>query len=428
MNDQRVLAGNERAVLQEALALGGYRRLRMPAALEAAYKAHRQALSITQIHLHWRAVMLAIAMLVASLFVSGLVSAALQDLVVFGSVVVLLVIGMVVLGARVPLLHPSIDLLVALAAFIGLFGMHVGALVAPVDSDLRAIAEYGVIFITLALFTISGLSFAQSIAVCAATLLLTLLASFLSPAIAPWLAAADLPPMFTPVITPFAPDWGHFAFYGLGGVLIAALIGLSQEMRERKVFLQARLLTLEKRELDELSRELTLISREDALTHLANRRHFDEVFAREWSACLREGTLMNLIFIDVDFFKRYNDHYGHQAGDECLARVAAVLATQAKRGADFVARYGGEEFVAFFPRTNSDGLVAIAQRMIDAVDELQIAHACSEAAAHVTISVGLAVMNPAPGSSADALLHAADAALYRAKQAGRHRCAVSWQT
>lgn len=420
------LSGGERAALQEALALPGYRLLTLSEPLEQGYAATRQALAISSIRQHWRIVALAVLLIGLLMFATNLVDERMAGMVLFGYGVMLFAILLVAAGASIERLHPHIDRLVAFAAFISLLGMHVGVVIAPDASDLRAVAEYGAIFVMIALFTVSGLGFRQAVAVGALSLLALLMASALSPQ---WPTMKDLfalPPAFDPVFVRFSPDWHRFPFYGLGALLIAALLGVSYDMRERRVFLQERLLVHEKHELDQLSRELTLISREDALTRLANRRHFDEVFVREWSGCLREGLSMNLLFIDVDFFKRYNDHYGHQAGDECLARVAGALATEAKRGADFVARYGGEEFVAFFPRTNNAGLGAIAQRMVDAVDELGIPHAASDVASHVTISVGIAAITPLPGMSSEVLLQAADAALYRAKQAGRHRHVAAW--
>jgi len=416
----------ERAALQEALALPGYRLLTMSPALEDAFARSRQALAIAEIRDHWRSVVLAVALIALALFATNLVDPRLEALVLLACALIAAVIGTVALGANLPVLNPHIDAVVSVAAATGLLGMHAGVLVTTPGSNLQSVIEYGCIFVMIALFTLSGLGFRQALRVGVLTLLAVACLCALSPAFPAWRQSLGAPAMFDPLFVVMEPQWQRFAFYGPGALLIGTLLGISNDMRERRVFLQERLLVHEKHELDLLSRELTLISREDALTRLANRRHFDEVFAREWSACLREGMSMNLFFIDVDYFKRYNDHYGHQAGDECLARVAGALATQAKRGADFVARYGGEEFVAFFPRTNSAGLTAIAERMVEAVDELAIPHAASGVAAQVTISVGIAVVTPLPGMSSETLLQAADTALYRAKQAGRHRYVASW--
>ncbi len=389
-----------RAPLQAALDGGTLAQLRLPAFLEAQYHARRRAHAVAEIRSRWLLVAATIAVIAAVTFGFGNIPVDLYGAVVFGFGTVLLGVAAVGISVTVPALHPQVDRVLAGAAFVSLTGMLIGTVVAPAGTALRSIAEYGVIFITMAICTISSMSFRRAVLV-----VLAALATFFA--------------------LGFAPDWSRFPYFALGSALIAGLTGLTFELRQRVVFLQERLLVLEKRELDELTRELGVISRQDALTGLANRRHFDEVFAREWAAAMREGAAMNLLFIDVDYFKRYNDHYGHQAGDDCLARVAAALAGQCKRGSDFVARYGGEEFVAFFPRTNSAGLRAIAQRMIDAVDELALPHAASDSSAHVTISVGLAVLAPEPGQSSEVLVQQADAALYRAKQAGRHCCVVA---
>lgn len=393
-------ADAERVPLQAALDGGALALLRLPATLAAQYHARRRANAVAEIRSRWMLVAATIAVIAAVAFGLGDIPADLYGMVVFGFCTVLVGVAAVGISATLPALHPQIDRVLAGAAFVSLTGMLFGTVVAPAGTPLRSIAEYGVIFITLAICTISGMSFRRAVLV-----VLAALATFLAAGV--------------------VPDWSRFPYFALGSALIAGLTGLTFELRQRVVFLQERLLVLEKRELDELTRELGVISRQDALTGLANRRHFDEVFAREWAAAMREGAVMNLLFIDVDHFKRYNDHYGHQAGDECLARVAAALASQCKRGSDFVARYGGEEFVAFFPRTNSAGLRAIAQRMIDAVDALALPHAAADSARHVTISVGLAVQAPEPGQASEVLVQQADAALYRAKQAGRHCCVVA---
>lgn len=417
----------EKAPLLALLSGVPWKRLRLAPDLEEAYHLRRRELSVSGVRDNWVIVAVTVALIGVVTFWSGMVADEIHSVVVFGYVAVFFSIALVATGALVSALNARIDDLMMVAALIALGGMHLGVVVAPEGSALRSTAEYGVIFITIAVCTISGMSLPRALLVIVTALVGLLLASVLSllyPASPGWLG---LPPVFLPVLDGFTPDWYRFPYYAVGSAAIAALIGVSQDVRERTVFLQQQLLKLERRELGVLSQELAVLSRQDALTGLANRRHFDEVLTREWAACQRECTAMNLLFIDVDFFKRYNDHYGHQAGDECLTQVARALASQAKRGADFVARYGGEEFVAFFPRTNTEGLLAIAQRMLQAVDALQIPHAASDAAPCVTISIGLAVVTPTPGSSVETLVEAADTALYRAKHAGRHRCVASWQ-
>jgi len=158
----------------------------------------------------------------------------------------------------------------------------------------------------------------------------------------------------------------------------------------------------------------------DGLTGIANRRLFDETFAREWARGVRERTSIAILMLDLDFFKAYNDGYGHQAGDDCLARVAAALSACIKRPGDAIARYGGEEFVALLPDTSLEGAISIAEELRAAVAALAIAHQGSSLG-HVSVSVGAAAAIPERADGAPALLHAADDRLYRAKLGGRNR-------
>ena len=161
----------------------------------------------------------------------------------------------------------------------------------------------------------------------------------------------------------------------------------------------------------------------DALTGIANRRAFDEAFAREWATGARDGRTIGLLMIDVDYFKLYNDAYGHVAGDECLRRVAAAIAAGMVRAGDLAARYGGEEFVVLVPSTSVTGVLTIAENLCGAVGALEIAHGGSSLG-RVTCSIGVATCVPSSTADAAVLLRAADDALYRAKHAGRNRIAA----
>lgn len=159
----------------------------------------------------------------------------------------------------------------------------------------------------------------------------------------------------------------------------------------------------------------------DGLTGVHNRRHFDERLASEWGRSARNRQPLSVVLIDVDYFKRYNDRYGHQAGDDCLRRIAAALDGGLRRPGDLLARYGGEEFVCLLPDTNLDGALHLAEQLGRRVFELQIEHADSPVAAMVTISLGVCGTTAAAHGSAAALLSGADAQLYAAKSRGRHR-------
>jgi diguanylate cyclase (GGDEF)-like protein len=163
--------------------------------------------------------------------------------------------------------------------------------------------------------------------------------------------------------------------------------------------------------------ELALV---DALTGIANRRKFDETLETEWARARREGAPIALVMIDIDYFKAFNDSYGHQAGDLCLQQVARALAECAQRPTDLFARYGGEEFVALLPSTDVDGATAFGERLRAALGRLNIAHSGSSLG-HVSLSAGVAAARPRDAAPPAELIAAADAALYDAKIAGRNR-------
>lgn len=159
----------------------------------------------------------------------------------------------------------------------------------------------------------------------------------------------------------------------------------------------------------------------DGLTGIPNRRNFDNVCQLEWKRGLRGTAMLALMLIDIDHFKQFNDTYGHQAGDDCLARVAKALSQSVHRPGDLVARYGGEEFVCLLPETGLEGASAIARTLLQAVSNLNVPHSGSSAADHVTISIGVASAKISETGSAAALLALADENLYKAKSAGRNR-------
>ena len=167
----------------------------------------------------------------------------------------------------------------------------------------------------------------------------------------------------------------------------------------------------------------------DGLTGVPNRRKFDEQLVRDWRQSQREQTALSVILIDVDHFKRYNDHYGHQAGDAALQAVARVLDGTLKRPHDLLARYGGEEFVGVLPNTGLSEAVELAERMQTEVRALNLEHVGSPEAQVVTISLGVATVVARSDLAPQALVEAADQQLYAAKQAGRARvCAAALNT
>ncbi|MFN6540025.1 MAG: diguanylate cyclase domain-containing protein [Nostoc sp. EkiNYC01] len=168
---------------------------------------------------------------------------------------------------------------------------------------------------------------------------------------------------------------------------------------------------------EELKRLVNL----DFLTQIANRRRFDECFYVEWCRLKRDRLPLSLILLDIDFFKSYNDTYGHLMGDDCLRQIASTLKSVIQRPADLVARYGGEEFIVILPNTENRGAICVAQKILEAVRNLAIPHAQSCICAYVTVSIGFVSIVPNSKLSPQHLIEAADKALYTAKHQGRDR-------
>lgn len=177
------------------------------------------------------------------------------------------------------------------------------------------------------------------------------------------------------------------------------------------------------RKLRELASELESQTLVDGLTGIANRRRFDLHLEDEFRRAKRNTSPLSLIMIDVDYFKDYNDNYGHQHGDQCLVQIAGALNSVLHRSRDLVARYGGEEFTVILPDTSEDGAVQIAEAMRAEIEGLQIEHAYSGVAKFVTVSLGVSTLVPELLSKTGTLIHAADRALYQAKRSGRN-CVV----
>lgn len=175
-----------------------------------------------------------------------------------------------------------------------------------------------------------------------------------------------------------------------------------------------------KRRTDALRRLSSL----DGLTGLANRRRFDELLGVNWSRCSRSGGPLALVLLDVDFFKQYNDTYGHQMGDDCLRAVAGVLTSHTNRIDDLAARYGGEEFVCLLPHTPLEGALKVTESILSSISQLGLPHRASKVSDTVTASAGVAVTEQFRGNSSLELLKRADLALYWAKSNGRNQARV----
>jgi diguanylate cyclase (GGDEF)-like protein len=199
-------------------------------------------------------------------------------------------------------------------------------------------------------------------------------------------------------------------------VLRAKLMAL-----RRVIGLRGRLADMERR-LQDMNRTVVRLSTLDPLTEIPNRHSFETSFDREWRLGLRTGRPLSLILADIDFFKRFNDRYGHRSGDTCLRTIAGTLTGSMRSGADMVARIGGETFAVLLPETPGTRALEVAEALLEAIRGLAIPHAASDAARRVTLSLGVSACIPGPGLSPGELMDAADRALLNAKRGGRNRC------
>jgi diguanylate cyclase (GGDEF)-like protein/PAS domain S-box-containing protein len=197
------------------------------------------------------------------------------------------------------------------------------------------------------------------------------------------------------------------------------IVSAIHDITERKLAEQKIQQLVEQLEVERNTAQLNSIT--DSLTGLANRRHFDEALKTEFYRLKRSGKILSLIMLDIDYFKKFNDNYGHLAGDECLRQIGNMLNHIVGRAPDIVARYGGEEFVFILPETEEYGAKVMAERIRNAVEELAIPHATSDIGEYVTVSVGVVTVYTTDLASPEQVVKLVDEALYSAKKSGRNR-------
>ncbi|MDB5849869.1 MAG: hypothetical protein JWP29_3621 [Rhodoferax sp.] len=196
------------------------------------------------------------------------------------------------------------------------------------------------------------------------------------------------------------------------GGQVVRLVGALQDITERVQFAA---------DLQAANEKLERLTLTDGLTGVGNRRLFDQKLESEWARCARRGLPLGLLMVDIDHFKLYNDRYGHQAGDETLRRVAGILARCVQRSGELVARYGGEEFAVLLPGSDMESATTVAEGFLALIAQAGIVHAASTTAATLTMSIGVASVQPLPNALPEQLVHSADSALYIAKHLGRNR-------
>lgn len=379
--------------------------LRFSPALETDFRQHMQSRAIDILTQGWWVVLLfylavgistyvQVRLLSYPLFLDG-------NLNVWWSVYLVegLAIAGLLLLPRIAVLHEHYWVSTAVIAATALSAIIIATSAFP-DPYFNQHSSYVVIFVMSIIYGMGGLRLLPAVVACWGA------------AIGSWLVIS---------LFDLWLDWGMYLQYVLLANMVGMLLCYMLELRDRQMFLQARLLELEKGKLNQLSRELTRLSREDVLTGLANRRHFNEVFQSEWDRARREQKSLALIFVDIDHFKPFNDNHGHLEGDRVLSEVGRALRSVLRRPGDLAARYGGEEFVLLLPGTHRDGALEVAAQVLAAIEGLAIRHDASSVADHLTASAGVAALMPLPAMRSAQLIAQADEAVYAAKAAGRNR-------
>ena len=203
-----------------------------------------------------------------------------------------------------------------------------------------------------------------------------------------------------------------------------ALVGLFLLYRQYQLKQFNQRLSSVNKELAQANQKLEDISYLDGLTQISNRRKFDEVLEKEWKHCKREQLELSLIMLDLDYFKEFNDRYGHLAGDDCLKEIAETIEEYVNRPRDLAARYGGEEFMVILPETDLKGARQVAEKIQQAIIDLEIEHEASKVAPYVTVSLGVSTIIPKDEAGKEKFLDTVDKALYQAKETGRNQIKV----
>ncbi|WP_122898109.1 GGDEF domain-containing protein [Acinetobacter sp. B51(2017)] len=230
--------------------------------------------------------------------------------------------------------------------------------------------------------------------------------------------------MLVSLLLDYNIDWVLFnrtyTFSSFLGMALAYAI----DRQHRENYLQNCIIELNQKKLSQQAELLESLSRQDALTDLANRRYLEEVLTREWFNALRYQQSLTVMMIDIDYFKHYNDSFGHVAGDNCLKAIATVLKQITSRGNELAARYGGEEFMLIFPMTDAQQAQKVADKLLQCVNDLALPHPNSLISDNITVSIGVISTIPQRHHQLSDLIMQADQALYQAKKYGRNQYAL----
>ena len=275
---------------------------------------------------------------------------------------------------------------------------------------------YHISMVPMQVFTLLGLrSSYRAMIVCSLSMLLSYTAFVV------WYPMPEVMSSFDELALAIAPF--YILFWSIL-IVMASYLSFIIESSARTDYIKNRLLALEAERLQYLGRRLQQLSTTDSLTGIANRRYVEEQLGDEWLRCTRSGTPLAAVMLDVDYFKKYNDHYGHQQGDVCLKAIAEKMAEYCRRPGDVCARYGGEEFLMLLPETSAKQANDIATEVCTAIAAMKLEHTKSPLGI-ATVSIGVAAMVPKSGKNYEQLIRQADIALYEAKANGRNQVCLA---
>ncbi len=401
---ERAFTKEERESLQHAYETG-FRKLQFPEPWEAIFRTEYAEKSILQARIAAGiGILLYMLFGFRDLFLAPEIITAVW-IIRYGIIMPVLVLVLVLTFIR-PL--QKYILWMAMAAILAV-GCGVFAVSSVMSRPLNYMIDTGLIPIIIFACTVSRMRFYQA-ATCSLILFVTYQGfAFSTGANAPFFMGSE-------------PYQIHQAFSFLVFIVIVISLFASYllEYRIRENFLQNMMLEEEGQRLRGLTDVLQKLSSTDGLTGLYNRRHFMQAFDAEWRRCQREHRPLGLILMDIDYFKPFNDNYGHQPGDEVLKKVGAALQGVAKRGGEMAARYGGEEFIMLFPDQSLEGIKAVADKVNKVIANLQIPHDFSQVAKVVTCSVGAVTLFPNNETTLKQVIERSDECLYAAKEGGRN--------
>ncbi len=370
--------------------------LRFPETLEQQYRASHHVRAITSFHYRAPIILLLYAILISGIIDLLPAGSYMRWLDIYGWVGVVVIVAWIL--SYIPAFDRWFDWYVTLGSLIST-GLSITVTNVIALSSSTILTHAGIMYAMIIIYSFVGLRFP--------------LATF-----AGW--AGGLYGFWLTRHLGGEMDWQLLHRTYTGTSILGMCLAYALDRQERKNFLQACLLRQSLSDVERLAATLDSLSRQDALTGLANRRHLDEVMSHEWSRAMRQQQSLTMMLIDVDFFKTYNDRLGHQAGDVCLQQIAQVLGSLAQRSGELAARYGGEEFVLLFPGMEEEEAETQAERLMARMAELALPHPDHQQR-WVTFSIGIAVTVPNMPMTIEQFIRQADAALYKAKANGRNR-------